>query len=224
MNKRTIRVTGKGKLAVKPDVTRIVMTVEGTYKDYDKTLEKASKATENIKNLFCGLGFADDAVKTTSFNIDTEYENYLDEKTNQWKNKFKGYRFSLGLKAEFSVDNILLGKVLFAVSKCEERPEFRILYTVKDKEACKNELLAKAVEDSKAKAVVLAKAAEVKLGQIQAINYSWGEDDIISEPMRRSGDMLMCKSSRAEANAYDINIEVDDIEVTDTVTVIWEIG
>ena len=33
------------------------------------------------------------------------------------------------------------------------------------------------------------------------------------------GQMMRCK-----AESYDINIEPDDIEVSDTVTAVWEIG
>ena len=33
-----------------------------------------------------------------------------------------------------------------------------------------------------------------------------------------------CDSAITEAGSYDMDIEPDDIEVSDTVTVIWEIG
>ncbi len=43
---RIIRVTGKGVLKVKPDMTRITMTLEGQNKEYDTILEQSSKDTE----------------------------------------------------------------------------------------------------------------------------------------------------------------------------------
>ena len=36
MGERVIRVTGKGRLRVRPDMTRITMTLEDVKKDYDK--------------------------------------------------------------------------------------------------------------------------------------------------------------------------------------------
>ena len=51
-NERIIRVTGKGVLKVKPDRTRITMTLEGQNKEYDKILEQSSKDTEVLN-----LGF-----------------------------------------------------------------------------------------------------------------------------------------------------------------------
>ena len=94
------------------------------------------------------------------------------------------------------------------------KPEFSIEYTVADVEKCKNELLHKAIEDSIQKAQVLTTAANVKLGEIQAIDYSWGEIDFVTKPM----------NEMSAPAAYDIDIEADDIDVTDTVTVVWEIA
>ena len=90
---------------------------------------------------------------------------------------------------------------------------------MKDTEEAKNALLGKAVADAKAKAQVLAQAAGVTLKDIQKIDYSWGELDLEVNPM---GRMTLAKSC-AVANSYDMNIEPDDIQVSDTVTVEWEI-
>lgn len=166
------------------------------------------------------LGFEKNAVTTLSFNIDTDYESYRDH-NNDWKKRIKGYKFTHSMKLEFPSDNALLGEVLYALAQCRAQPEFRILYTVKDVESSKNLLLAKAVEDSKGKAEVLAKAAGVELGKVLAIDYSWGEREISSEPVDR---MLTAPTCLATGPAsYDIDINPDDIDVTDTVTVVWEI-
>ena len=105
---------------------------------------------------------------------------------------------------------------------CSVRPEFRISYTVKDPEATKNLLLGKAVTDAKEKAAVLTQAAGVALKDIQSVDYSWGEINFEYSPMR--GDMLMECCEAPVAKNYDLDIEPDDIDVSDTVTVIWEIG
>ena len=54
---RTIRVTGKGKISVKPDTIRLIMTVEGTNKVYDKAVKESAEKTEKIKDMFENLGF-----------------------------------------------------------------------------------------------------------------------------------------------------------------------
>ena len=45
---KTIRVTGKGKIKVHPDTTRIRMTLTGLYKDYSRTLEHSAAETEAL--------------------------------------------------------------------------------------------------------------------------------------------------------------------------------
>ena len=54
---RTIRVTGKGQIKVKPDLTRITMTLEGLFKDYGETLRHSSEDTEVLKDVLSGFGF-----------------------------------------------------------------------------------------------------------------------------------------------------------------------
>ena len=112
--------------------------------------------------------------------------------------------------------------MLYALAKCPLQPEFRLSYTVKDPEAAKNQLLGKAVADAQAKAVVLTQAAGVKLKDIQSIDYSWAQINFEVEPMSR---MLMTEDCAEKSiDSYDIDIDPDDIDVSDTVTVLWEIG
>lgn len=217
--KRTIKVTGKGKLSVKPDLIQLSLDLSDVQDTYEAALEQSSKQTEELRICFEGLGFARTDLKTVSFNVDTKYESYTDE-NRQWKQKFVGYEFRHALKLEFDADNDLLGSVLYALAKCSVSPEFNIRYTVKDPESAKNELLAKAVADSKEKALVLAAAAGVVLDEIISIDYSWGEINIMSQPVNR---MLACAKETSDAAGYNIDIEPEDINITDTVTVIWEI-
>ena len=218
---RTIRVTGKGQIKVKPDMTRITITLEGMYPDYTETLRHSSEDTDSLKDVLAAFGFKRTDLKTLSFNVDTEYENYKDH--GAYKQRFVGYRFRHLLKVEFDSDNERLGKILYALGNCALNPEFRISYTVKDPEAAKNELLGKAVKDAKEKAAVITAAASVTLKDIQSIDYSWGEIEFEVSPMNRL--MKACAPVVACADSsYDLDIEPDDIEVTDTVTVVWEIS
>ena len=54
---RTICVTGKGQIKVKPDMTRITMTLNSLYKDYGETLRRSSEDTEVLKDVLSGFGF-----------------------------------------------------------------------------------------------------------------------------------------------------------------------
>ena len=218
---RTIRVTGKGQIKVRPDMTRITMSLEGLYKDYNETLRLSSQDTETMKDILSGFGFERSDLKTLNFSVDTEYESYKD-RDGSYKQRFTGYRYRHMLKVEFDSDNERLGKILYALANGKVRPEFRISYTVKDPEATKNTLLGKAVKDAREKASVLTEAAGIGLKDIQSIDYSWGEIDFEYRPM--DGGILAERCMAEPTAAYSLDIEPDDIEVSDTVTVVWEIG
>lgn len=218
---RTIRVTGKGQIKVRPDMTQITMSLEGLYKDYNETLRLSSQDTETLKDILSGFGFERSDLKTLNFSVDTEYESYKD-RDGSYKQRFTGYRYRHMLKVEFDSDNERLGKILYALANGKVRPEFRISYTVKDPEATKNMLLGKAVKDAREKASVLTEAAGIGLKDIQSIDYSWGEIDFEYRPM--DGGILAERCMAEPTAAYSLDIEPDDIEVSDTVTVVWEIG
>lgn len=221
-NERMIKVTGKGNLQIKPDMTRITITLEGQNKEYDKTLAQSSRDTEALKDILEKQGLDRTAAKTLMFNIDTKYESYQ-ARDKSWKERFVGYEFKHMVKVEFDSDNERLGRILYSLANAKDiHPDFRLSYTVKDPEASKNQLLGKAVADAKAKAEVLTKAAGVSLKDIKNIDYSWGEIQFEYAPMNRN---MFCNKVMADgAGAFDMDIEPDDIEVSDTVTVVWEIG
>ena len=217
-NMRTIRVTGKGMIKVHPDMTRITMTLEGVYPAYDDTLRHSSEDTERLKDVLSPFGFDRSDLKTVNFSVDTEYDSYKEKGV--YKQRFIGYKFRHTLKVEFESDNERLGKVLYALANSSVRPEFRLSYTVKDPEAVKNVLLGKAVTDAKEKASVLTKAAGTTLKDIQTIDYSWEEIDFEFRPMNR--DLMPGEGARMamSSDSYDMDIEPDDIEVSDTVSIV----
>ena len=108
--------------------------------------------------------------------------------------------------------------MLGRIAACPAKPEFGISFFVKDTETAKNRLLGNAVRDAKVKAVVLAEASGVKLGDIRNIDYSWGEIRFESDRMPIAGELGYKEETR-----FDIDIDPDDIAVSDTVTVEWEI-
>ena len=138
---RTIRVTGKGKLAVKPDLIELTLSIKDIKKEYNELLKRSSSATNEVKELLEKIVFERKNIKTKSF-------------------------------------------------------------------------------DSKEKAIVLANASGVKLGNILSIDYSWSELRISSSPFEKKKWFFEEDNDESD---YVIDVEIDDIDVTDTVTVIWNI-
>lgn len=216
---RNIRVTGKGKLSVKPDTICLAIEVQGVFPDYEKTIKESADQTKVLRKSLEKSGLSGKELKTKHFSIQAEYESYRD-KNDDYKRRFVGYKFEHHTEIRFPNDNKQLGRTLYELSQCPVEVEFTISYTVSNPEDVKNELLKKAVEDSKTKAEILAKSAGVNLGEIERIDYSWGELQIVSRPI----DKFMGQPMLFEAEAsYDIDIEADAIDVDDTVTIEWEL-
>ena len=217
---RMIRVTGQGQFKTRPDLTRVTATLERVEREYGEALRRSAEDTEALRTLLEGLGFAREALKTLSFGVDPEHEGYQEE--GAWRQRLVGYRYRHVLKLEFPLDNARLGTVLGALAGCPQHPELQLSYTVSDPGAAKNRLLARAVADAKAKAEALAEAAGMALGELQSIDYSWGKLDLEVRPMNR---MVCAEECAPMAKAgLDLDIEPDDIELTDTVTMVWAIG
>lgn len=218
---RTIRVTGKGKISVAPDMIRLLITQSSVERSYEGAIRESADRKNELNAALSRLDFKKEDLKTLYFDVNTEYESYQ-AKDKSWKRRLVGYKYTHRMKLEFSKESNLLGKVLGTVAGITGETEFSLQYTISNPEAAKNELLGKAVEDSKAKAKVLTEAAGVELGNILTIDYSWGEIDFVSRP---TGDVMLreCCMEEGYDNSIDIDIEADDIDVTDTVTVVWAI-
>lgn len=214
---RTIGVKGKGKISVKPDMIRLDITANEVCKEYDEVIEKSTLCIKKIKETVERAGLNGKELKTVKFDVDSKYESYRDKNGN-YKSRLVGFQYTQKFYIQFSNDNLQLGKILYELSHCDVNVEFGIKHTVKDITAVKNELLSKAVQDSKTKAEILAKSLGVTLGDIINIDYSWGEIEIYSEPIQN-----YCLAESTISEPYNIDIEADDMDVQDTVTIVWEI-
>ena len=118
-----IRVTGTGRLKVKPDTTRLVMTLSGTYKDYEDAMKHSADDTEDVKKSIMKFGIGKEDIKTVTFSVDASYENY--NKKGEYDRHFVGYEYNHVLKVEFANNNELLGKILYALAHSDTDPEIK---------------------------------------------------------------------------------------------------
>ena len=222
--KKIIRVTGKGQISIPPDRICLLFELEERKDTYREAIKASKESVDELRKIFEKLGFDLKELKTTNFEIDSVFETEKIKK-DEYKRIFKGYKYRHVLKIEFDLDHDLLGKILDNVSRCECHPEFDISYTIKDKEAVKNELLEKAVKDSRVKAEVLAKAAGMNLDELMSIDYSWGELKLTTSPYGRLMDSLRCNDSEDDYYMSDepLQLEPENIRASDTVTVVWKL-
>lgn len=217
---RIIRVTGRGNVSIAPDRIRIQITATGVRAEYKGAIEKTAEETGEVREAITEAGLAPKDLKTESLRIDSEYNEYRDEK-DRWQREFVGYRFTHRMHIEFANDNKALGRVLGELTRCPANVEFQIRHTISNPERAKDALLENAVADAVKKAKVLAQASGAQLGNIISIDHSWGEVDIYSERVLSVGVDEPVLYNKGPLN---LNIEADDIDLNDTVTVMWTLS
>lgn len=216
---RTITVKGTGRVKAAVDYVVITMSLDATDQVYDAAMERAAEQLEELTASMTAVGFEKDAVKTTNFNVNTEYVSEKDELGN-YKRVFDGYKVSHQLKLEFDFDTAILAKVLSAIGTCPAKPELHIRFTVKDGEMVKEEVLRQAAVNARQKAEVLCAASGAKLGELVTIDYNWSEIGLYSDTSYRVAEDCMMKPMLARS----VEITPEDVEASDTVTFVWEIG
>ena len=97
---RTITVKGVGKASASPDYVTLSIVLESFNENYDSAMDLAEAHIQELTAALVGAGFEKEALKTTNFNVRTEYNNEKDQNGN-WKKVFSGYVVTHDLKLEF---------------------------------------------------------------------------------------------------------------------------
>ena len=121
---------------------------------------------------------------------------------------------------EFGFDSKILSDVIGTILKSQADPHISISFTARNNQSVRDKIIELAVEDAKHKAQVIAKASNVELKCILSISYGKNDIDLMSG-MRYTMDKRCM--SLAENASYDSHIEPENINLSDTVTVQWEI-
>ena len=216
---KTLRVTGKGTISVAPDTTVLRIELNGREREYDKIVKRSSLDLKMLKKAIFDLGFEQSALKNIDYDIRPEYEGKTDKKGN-YKREFVGYKYSREMKLTFPKSASRLGEVMEAIMGCGVDPELSLYYTILDTESAKNLLLERAVADCRAKAGALARGAGIEIGEILNVDYSFVKISFDTEPQGLERvSMCMC----AEKDDLDFDLDPEDIDISDNVTVIYEI-
>lgn len=211
---RTITVKGTGNMSVRPDYVILSMSLEAKDKKYEKAMDIAATQLDKLNESLSSIGFKRESAKTTNFNVVTDYDSVRDEQGN-YKRVFNGFVCRHQLKLSFDLDMKLLSKALGAVATSLAEPELSIAFTVKNPNEVNEELLRETILNAKKKAEILCDGSNVKLGKLLTIDYNWGELNIVSNTTYEIAESSMYSKS--------IEIEPDDIDVSDTATFVWEI-
>lgn len=216
---RTITVNATSRLSVKPDTICIFLTLNDLDIDYEKAMAASAKSFDSVKKHIKEAGFNSADVKTTNFNVHTEYETEYCE-GNRRKNVFKGYNCCHSLKLEFPIDTERLAKTLSAIARADADPELSIAFTVGESDKIKEKMLVIAAENARKKAEILCSASGEGLGQLISIKYDCSDLNLFSETSY-SMDRNCLRAAKMDCTSIDVNPE--NIELSDNALFEWEI-
>lgn len=217
---RTITIKGKGKAIRNPDLVICRISATTLEEQYDDSVVAMNKLVDDIKISLKENGFNDGDLKTVSFDINQRYGHVKKGIINkEYQQKFLGFLIEHELKLEFDLDNVKITNLVNCLKKFSDNIEFRLVFSVKDKEGMKKDVLINATENARFNAEILAEASSVKLGKLIKIDYGWV--DVNFESDTNLYNNMLSHSDTVDYSMMNINPE--EIEISDNVTFIWEL-
>jgi uncharacterized protein YggE len=213
---RELRVQGVGKTSITPDQMIIDFEILSDSRTYETTMMGAKHKYDSLKQALVDNGFSEGDLKTVSFYLERRFAQ-VKETDGTYKDVFKGFRHHHSLRLEFPFDIERLGLVLNILLSGAAEPNFNVQFGVADKSQLMKDLLGKAVIDARQKALILAQAGGVRLGDIMSMEYDHNEVVLLS-PTRYG----VAEASMAFGGA-EMNITPQDIQATERVNIVWEI-
>lgn len=208
--KRTLSVTGNGKIDASPDVAYLTLSVETTSKNASQAVKDNAATTNKVLEVIKAKLGKEDKVSTAGYNLSPIYE--YNNQTN--KSEFSGYRASNRIIVE--AHNLKeLGNIIDATAQAGLNNIESLTFDTTKRDEFRREALTRAVNDAKSTAETLAKAAGVKITRILQLSPSF------DYPVPVYRDYAMAKE--AAPAAPPTPIEPGDISVSATVNIVFEI-
>jgi len=206
MNERIIQVEGRSELRVPPDLAIIKCRLAFFAVGYRESQNGLNERVALIRGVAPGLRLSPDDFKTSEFEIDRTYQE-LDD-----KRKIYGYRSTHLLRLELPLDMKRINAVVAACAGSGAEPEIDVIFTVKDHEPIRLELMSAAIQTARQRARKLADAAGVKLGEVKRIDYGTFDVRVTSYQYDMS-EVQLCDGGPA--------LNPGDLDASDKVTVTW---
>ena len=211
---RKLQITGKGNLAIAPDLLILAFEVNAHEWEYEKAIGRLNDKVEQLRQILEKENVDRKQLKTKDFRVNRETS--WNKKTE--KSEFNGFRASHSLELELPLEQGLINRLLGKVATTLDDLDFRINFSVKDTETYHQQLLKNAIQKAKESAVLIAEASGVQLREIIDIDCTIREIQIRS----RSYDYRVYETSH-ELAAPTPDFEPDDIDVSESVTITWRI-
>ncbi|GHN03203.1 hypothetical protein WSM22_46920 [Cytophagales bacterium WSM2-2] len=210
-SQKEIEITGFASVKVDPDVVKVRIESFAQEMAYTDAVAKVNLNTDKIVNTLKSNGFTN--LKSVNFQVQklTDYSrNYAD----------KGHRAVQTITLEFPVDKDVINKIINLLSDKDLTAEydFRFELTEQRRAEARNSLVKEAVKNATGKMELLAKVGSFKVGKILKVNYK--EMELVYD--RDKGVAYQVDQIDRPKNAFS-GLQISPVEITDDVSVVWEI-
>lgn len=212
----TIQVVGNAKLSIKPDLGVLVIRVTNKNMNFSQAITGLNDKTKDLTRQIVGIGFKQDDIKTTDFQIEENRiyrrEEYIDS----------GYVARQSIKVDFKNQRDIITKILNTFSKSTTDFTLSFDFKLSDelKAKAQDELVRLAIKDSKDKAKLIAESAGIKLKRIKDISYGMNYFGGMREVEETAAFKVMASSAPSDAI---VGFTPNDLLFADNVLITWEI-
>ena len=217
---RTISITGKAKVTAPADITVVKARVYGIAEDFGMAFRALADITKSLRDAVEKAGIPRNDLKTTDISIKQHFKEVKTGTDRNGNAKYRkvqdGFEYRQRVSFEFPNDNSKLSNAIWNISKCDIEPEIDFSYRCSDARKKRAEALAMAAQNAKEEAETILSAVGAKLGRLVEVNRR-------SEVYEDYSDDHMIMCNRCIESAPEFDIEPEDDEFRQTVTMEWEI-
>lgn len=206
-DKRSLTVTGIGRVEAKPDLAIVEAGVETYAQTARSALDENSAAMAKIIAALKAKGFGERELGTSSFSISPRYDN---SKSSVRRNEIVGYSVTNSVSVKVR-DIGSVGAVLDELVGLGANEIRGVSFVVTNADSLRDAARSDAVKAARGRAQIYAEAAGVKLGKVLRIREGAGP---------REQPMYAARAAMAESA---VPIEPGVQELTQAVTITWEL-
>ncbi|WP_116790048.1 SIMPL domain-containing protein [Flavobacterium psychrotrophum] len=210
---------GMSSIKVKPDVVKLTISVSKLNDSEKNALKELNEEVAKLEGFFTKAGLPKENIKIAGYNIN---DNYRDEKDK------KVYQANNSLNIEIKLDNRVLDALYGELNTGNYKDvslDYETSLSGELQKKVRANLLDKAIADARQKADAIAKSLEVKILGIKHVS-KYGRD-IVAMANEVKYQPLAAASMQVEAPrpaTVFAKYEVQEIEETEQITIIYEIG
>ncbi len=214
-NSNVLKVQGEAIFQVAPEVLVVNIPIQVKDPVYERCTKQLVANYNLLKAALVENNIEEEAIKSDNLSVN---ENYT---WDQRERKFEGYigNLRVSVEQEYTVEK--LSSIIETLKSEEFRFGYNISFKLSEKQ--KSDQLEKAinlaVEDAMNKAKIIAGAANIKIGEIQEINFGYSAPT--HELLTRSKEVFY--NVEDAGGKMELNLNPQLIQIQKSVGIIWEI-